>query len=390
MHAEQARAFPILHSYDTWLHTVEDFLYTQARFLPEPIVLHILCDRVANTDRFGWPRLCCAADQPHWKTLPRQFLRRIHMPMRDSLLIDIVRQQRIQLLHSHGGSKAFANLVSAKAIHIKHVVTLHDFEPERFSFDVPGRGRRYRRLFDAVDAVFCDGSHAAHVLEEQGCPAEKVRIHHFGIDLTTFPFVPRHWSGNEPLEVLLVASFHEEKGILDALKALVQLKKEVDFRVTLIDNAMQAYSSPNQVRRILKTILSEELAQNVRLVGYQPREIMVKAAHHHHLFLVPNPSVMQGSMVGGTPVTIAQLMATGMPGVAIRHHAVSEIFGESGASLLVDERDIDGLAARLLELASRPASWEALATALRTHVAHEYNATLQGQRLANAYLELAG
>ena len=77
----------------------------------------------------------------------------------------------------------------------------------------------------------------AACLVKQGCPPEKIRVHHLGVDADKIPLKARQWDGREPLRVLIAGTFVEKKGIPDALMALAEVRKKIPIAITLIGDA---------------------------------------------------------------------------------------------------------------------------------------------------------
>jgi len=50
-----------------------------------------------------------------------------------------------------------------------------------------------------------------------GCPPDKVKVHHLGVEVEKIHYKPRRWSTGTPLRVLIASSFREKKGIPIAL-----------------------------------------------------------------------------------------------------------------------------------------------------------------------------
>jgi glycosyltransferase involved in cell wall biosynthesis len=74
----------------------------------------------------------------------------------------------------------------------------------------------------------------------------------------------------------------------------------------------------------------------------------------------------------GTPLAILEAMAAGLPVVATRHGGIAEVVAEERTGFLVEEGDVDGMAARMLRLAETPRLASQLGEAGRELVAKEH------------------
>jgi colanic acid/amylovoran biosynthesis glycosyltransferase len=214
----------VLHSTGSWLPQTETWLYTQVHFLPAGVENHIACERTENLDQFPQPRIHCMADQPAWRSLRDRALRKFRIRHHMSFLDEAARDSRAALMHSHFGFKGWRDMAAAKKRGLVHVVTFYGADVQFYPRLWPVWRERYREMFGHIDAVLCEGPHMGREIAALGCPPEKIRVHHLGIDLSLIPFEPRTWSPGEPLRVLLSGSFREKKGFPDAIEALGRIQ----------------------------------------------------------------------------------------------------------------------------------------------------------------------
>jgi colanic acid/amylovoran biosynthesis glycosyltransferase len=248
---------------------------------------------------------------------------------------------------------------------------------------------RYAELFASTDRVLCEGPFMASTIVELGCPADKVHVHRLGIEVDKIAFVPRQWSPGTPLKVLIASSFTEKKGIPYAIAALAPLKDEVPVEVTIVGDARPYPGPEKEKRRILDAIERGRLAPMVRMLGYQPHSRLYEEAYRNHIFLSPSVTAQDGDTEGGAPVTIIEMMATGMPVVSTYHCDIPSLIDPGRTGFLARERDVDGLVAALRCLIQSSGDWSPMLRAARQHVEREYDARTQGSRLAAIYEELA-
>jgi colanic acid/amylovoran biosynthesis glycosyltransferase len=137
-----------------------------------------------------------------------------------------------------------------------------------------------------------------------GCPQEKIRVHHLGIDLSLIPFQPRVWTRGEPLRVLLSGSFREKKGLPLAIEALGRIRHEVPLEITIFGDATHEERSIREKQRILDAIARNELGAHTTLLGYRPYRDVMDRALRHHLFVSPSVTAEDGDTEGGAPVSL--------------------------------------------------------------------------------------
>lgn len=378
----------VVHSVSSWLPLTETWLFNQVAFLPQDIKSHIVCETTQNIDTFRLPNIHALQDAPRWRCYADKVLRKLRVRRHLGFLVRQSKQHGARLLHSHFGNVGWANLEAAERVGLKHVVTFYGLDVNYLPSIEPRWYARYKELFARVDRVLCEGPHMAQCIRDLGCPSEKVMVHHLGVRVDEIPFRPRVWKPGEPLRVLIAASFREKKGIPSALQALGRLREDLELEITVIGDAGGEARSQAEKRRIIRTIEECGLQARVRLMGYQPYAVVFDEAYRHHLFLSPSVTSADGDTEGGAPVTIIEMLATGMPVVSTTHCDIPEVIEHGVSGLLADERDVDGLERHLRWMVAHPEAWRAMAEAGRRRVEAEFNARVQGERLAAIYREL--
>jgi len=221
-----------------------------------------------------------------------------------------------------------------------------------------------------------------------GCPRGKVKVQHLGVNVDNITYRTRKWKIGEPLKVLIAASFREKKGIPNAIRALEIIARKEQIQLTVIGGAGKGLMSRIEKRRILATLKSSGLYRNTKLLGYQPHDSMMNEAYKHHLFLQPSITAKNGDTEGGAPVSIIEMLATGMPVVATTHCDIPEVMGPSMSHLLANEQDVVGLANCIQALLDNPNSWNEATNFARSHIEHNYNQVTQAKNLHNHYVDV--
>lgn len=89
-------------------------------------------------------------------------------------------------------------------------------------------------------------------------------------------------------------------------------------------------------------------------------------------------------------LVVSQALATGLAVIATRHSGLPEQVIDGSSGFLVDERDYQALAERILTLSNRPELLAEFGAAGRVHVDDHYNAESSIETQLTAYLELIG
>lgn len=379
---------PILHSYSTWLHQTQTWMYTQVKHLPKSVVPHIVCHRTANLEQFSVPNIHALREGPAWQWYWDKGLRSLGLRNYIGLLVRVGRRLRAPVVHSHFGPYGWQDLDAVKRIGARHVVTFYGADVNRLPQQEPKWLDRYARLFASIDAVLCEGPHMAGCIESLGCPASKLKVQHLGIELDRFPFQPRKWKPGTPLRVLIASSFREKKGIPYALEALGRLKNDIPLEITIIGDAGNDDAAQAEKKRIHEIIQHYGLDPHLTMLGYQPYDVLIEKAYKNHVYVAASVTASDGDTEGGAPVTIIEMIATGMPVVSTLHCDIPHIIKHKHSGLLAPERNAEALFECLNWLTGHPDCWEDLIQNGRQWIEQEYDAVRQGQKLAAVYNEL--
>lgn len=380
---------PVVQSVSKWLPQTATWLHNQVRFLPPDIESHIVCEDTMNLDQFPQPHVHSLAGQNPVERVWDLGLRRLGVRAHLGFLVRAMRESGARLLHSHFGDYAWRNLAAARATGAAHLATFYGIDVLFIPRSDPRWGPRYRDMFGQIDGVLCEGPFMAHSIVELGCPADKVSVHHLGIDLDAVPFSPRAWRPGETLRVLLAGSFREKKGFPYAVEALGAIKDEVTLEVTIIGDAHDERTE-REKRAILDAVERAGLGGCTRLPGYLPYDTVLDEARRHHVFLSPSVTASDGDSEGGAPVSIIEMCASGMMVVSTTHCDIPGVVQDGVTGLLAPERDTAALVEKLRWALAHPDAWAPMLAAGRAHIEAEFDARRQGERLGEIYRAAVG
>lgn len=372
----------VLHSCRDWLPLTETWLFDEIRYLPGEVASHVVCERLRNQGTFDTVPVTRVGGLG---VLAQKALRGFgllgHLPAYGR----VARDAGARILHSHFGDAAWRDSRLAADLGLLHVVTFYGLDVNLLPVQDPAWIGRYREVFGRAAAVLCEGPHMARSVARLGCPLERIRVHHLGVEVRGIPFVPRTLGAGEALRVLVAASFQEKKGIPDAIRAVSRAARKIPIELSIAGDASRVARSREEKARIEAALADAGLGGRVRRLGYLPRQRLREEARSHHVFLAPSVTASDGDTEGGAPVTILEMMASGMPVVATTHCDIPELVMDDVTGFLAAEHDIETLAGHLLRLARTPERWPEMGRAARARVEAEFDVVTQGQRLGAMY-----
>ncbi len=381
----------VIQSTSTWLPHTQLWLYEQVRFLPEHVRGHVMCENAVNLDRFAYPRITALQERGRPVYMFQRAVRKVSRSRQFYEWTRLAKSVMPSLVHSHFGNWGWRDARWTKTMGLAHLVSFYGYDVLSVPKADPVWYDRYREMFESVDGVLCEGPFMAKSIVKLGCPESKMRVHRLGVDLGALPFSPRQWNGNDPLKILMAASFTEKKGLTYGIEAVHRfaMQRDVPVELTIVGDSSNHDAQVREKQKILATIERLQMGPHITLTGSLPRPRIVAEALDNHIFLSPSVTALNGDSEGGVPVTLIEMAATGMPVIATRHCDVPGIVHHNETGLLADERDSEGLCTQLCWLVDHPTEWDRLTSAARLLVERDFNAVNQGIALANIYGDLA-
>ncbi len=406
---EASPPVPVIVNYQTWLPLTENWLHTQLAGLPSSVEPVVVCSRTRSLDAlegngFRYRRARSATVRVDGNIVAFEELSRFErwrllagalpalrgrVTRKGALLRAVSGQQGARVVHSHFGYTGFRSAPAIRRLGLGHVVSFYGVDMSALPAQAPIWRDRYLSLFKDVDNVLIEGPHMAAKLRALGCPDDKLRIQHLGVDLSRLPFRPFPWYVGQPLKVLIASSFREKKGIPFGIEALARLAEHVPLLVTIVGDAGADRKTQLERRKIEDAHSRSGLGSRVNFTGYVAHDRLIDLAYRHHIYLAPSCTAEDGDSEGGAPVTLMEMAAAGLLVVSSRHADIPEVIPDGVCGLLADEGDVDGLVDHLVWLAEHRDAWVRLRWAARQRVEAEFESHACGRQLAGIYREVA-
>jgi colanic acid/amylovoran biosynthesis glycosyltransferase len=214
-----------------------------------------------------------------------------------------------------------------------------------------------------------------------GCPAERITVHHTGIQLRDHPFRPRALPRDRPLRLVTVGRLVEKKGVAFGLEVVASLAREgrpVEYHVI----------GDGPLRPALEAQARACPPGSVRFHGALLPVGVRTALEGMDAMLAPHVTAADGDEEG-IPNVLKEAMALGLPVVTTRHSGIPELVADGESGWLAAERDVAGLARGVLALLDHPERWAPLTAAARAAVERGFDIDRLNDRLVTIYETLA-
>ena len=289
-----------------------------------------------------------------------------------------VRAGPYDVLHCHFGQLGIIGerLIRFGAVDAALVTA---FRGADISSHYPDNPRRFEALFQRGDLHLPVSAEFGRRLLAAGVPADRVVVHHDGIDLRRFPFVERR-SLDGVAKLLFVGRLADKKGVEYALEALAQLIRS-GRKATL------AIIGDGPLGPSLRAHSDElGLGEHAHFLGPRPLDEVAEAMRTAHVLVAPSVTAPSGDQEG-IPTVIKEAMATGMPVVSTLHSGIPELVEHGVTGFLAPERDAERLAEHLAVLLDHPERWLEMGRQGRAKVEAEFDTERLNDALVERYRE---
>lgn len=303
---------------------------------------------------------------------------------RELYLENLMRREKVRLIHAHFGNDGVAILPVKKKLNIPLITTFYGYDLSRLPRQEEWR-IAYKELFNHGDLFLVEGNNMRKTLIGIGCPSEKARVQHLGINLDRFKFRQRGLNkGKDRIKILFCGRFTEKKGLIYALQALkVVANRHSNLEFRIIGNG--------ELRPEIEDFIAKHnMSKYTTLLGYQPFEVYAEEIHKADILLQPSVTAQDGDSEGGAPIVLLEAQASGLPVVSTCHCDIPEYVIDGKSGFLVPERDSSALAEKLEYLIENPELWARMGSTGREHVERNYDVFKEVRKLEEIYKELEG
>lgn len=304
---------------------------------------------------------------------------------RREFFVSTIHDKKVKLLHAHFGTEAYEQITLQAYLQLPLVTTFYGADMSKLPRSRPWWKKRYQRLFAAGTLFFAEGPYMAQRVVDLGCLESKVRVQRLGVDLSKISYIPRYRLDNEPVRILMVNRFQEKKGIpygIEAFASAVRRCPDIELRII---GGVRTKAEKKLFEQCYMIARRENVLGKVKFLGALPYTEYLQEMQAAHVLLAPSVTASDGDTEGGSPVSITEATAAGMPVISTWHCDIPEVVLHEATGLLVPERNTKALSEAICELATTQSSWEILGKRGRTHIETYFNCRLQAEQLETYY-----
>lgn len=212
--------------------------------------------------------------------------------------------------------------------------------------------------------------------EKYGANIEIIR---YGIDISRFS--PNEKKPDGKVKILFIGRLVEKKGPTYAIEAFNKVLGEIpNIELRMIGDG----PLKDEVDRLINKL---DLNDNVILLGARPQSVVLKEMAEADIFFLPSLTAENGDREG-SPVSILEAEATGLPVVSTIHTGIPEIVIDGETGFLAPEKDTRAMAERLKQLILDPDLRVKMGKAGRAHVETNYDRKNEMDTIERLFLNL--
>jgi len=225
------------------------------------------------------------------------------------------------------------------------ITTFHGYDAHfKNKQDLKFLKQRYNLLLKASDYLTVNTAYLGKKVEALGGIANRIKVIPMGVDLEFFkPQIEKRISDNAAIKLISIGRLIELKGFEYAIRSVkIIVDKGYNVVYTIIGDGVEK----DKLQRIIDEL---RLSNIVRLVGVKNQQDIKYLLDESHVFLMSSITDQSNRAEAQGVVTI-EAQAMGLPVVAFRSGGVPYTVIENETGFLVNERDIDGYAQKVMKL----------------------------------------
>jgi colanic acid/amylovoran biosynthesis glycosyltransferase len=287
-----------------------------------------------------------------------------------SAYADLFRQQRIDAVLAEFGPTGVAVMNACRLLNLPLVVHFHGYDMSvRQVLDQYSLA--YSEMFRRAAGLIAVSRVMQRNLIAMGAPADRVHYNPCGVNCEMFGGAD---PARSPPLVLAVGRFVEVKGPQLTLAAFARVLCQCpEARLRMIGDGPLL----EECRRLSNSLAVDHA---ITFLGRQPHNVVVEEMRGARLFAQHSIEAASGA-IEGSPVAILEAGASGLPVVATSHGGIPDVVIDNETGLLVEERDVEGMAQQMLRPLRDPALAGSLGRAARRRVETHFSAARSIDRL---------
>ena len=225
-----------------------------------------------------------------------------------------------------------------KKLRVPLVIHCHGFDVSEFN-TLTRYKEKYKEAFEYADAVIGVSKKMCTMIEEIGCPSDKIHYTCYGPANEFLKIIP-DYAGDY---ALAVGRFVDKKAPLITINAFAEVLKK-------FPNSKLKFVGDGELLRDARNLVEElNIESSVIFCGsLGPSEI--QSLMQSALVFVQHSMRANNGDMEGTPVAVLEAQAAGLPVVSTNHAGIPDIVLHNETGLLSEEGDVEAMAENMITI----------------------------------------
>ena len=275
------------------------------------------------------------------------------------------------------GPTGVALLPVCKKVQMPLIVHFHGYDAHMIRVTRKHQ-ENYRLLGNRAAAVIAVSHGMAQALGAMGIPEGKIHLLRYGVDPEQFS-QGIHSAGLPP-RFFGAGRFTDKKAPYLTLLAFSKAREHLPDAKLILAGTGELLETVKNLASALK------LGDSVEFRGVLQPDDVAHEMRNATAFVQHSLEPACGESAGdreGTPVAVLEAMMSGLPVISTRHAGIAEVVEHGRTGLLVEERDVDGMAAAMVTLAKDRGLAFSYGVAGREKAMEQYSAERYASELTN-------
>jgi len=283
-------------------------------------------------------------------------------------LLNYFNKKNIQAVMVEYGLTGVAVMDVCEQAQIPLIVHFHGFDAYLKSV-IDEYKNKYAVMFRKASALVAVSTEMKQQLIFLGAPAHKIHYNSCGVDV--HKFIQRSKQFSEPVFLFVGRFVNKKAPHLILLSFSKVLEKIPSAKLLMIGDA--GLGNSNELYFRCKQMVNDmKLNHAVDFKGVLSNS-QVASEMQNALVYVQHSVRPESGDSEGTPVSVLEAGASGLPVIATKHGGIKDVVLDGETGYLVNEYDVDAMAERMIELAGNPALAHKMGQAGRKRIVENFS-----------------
>lgn len=292
----------------------------------------------------------------------KRVLKKRDIPVRTKALVSYLRKEKIEVVLAEYGTVGAMVADACRLANVPLVIHFHGADAHHHA-TINEYKDWYRRAFQYASTIIGVSNDMINSLHQLGAPQEKLVWNPYGIN--TDRFAPAHEEAALNSTFLFVGRFVSKKSPQTTIRAFYEVSKRYpESRLVMAGGGPLLEESKALVQEL-------GIDHKVNFAGVLPSEQISVLLRQSCCFVQHSVTPPDGDMEG-TPNTILEAAAAGLPVVSTRHAGIKEAVIDGKTGYLVDEYDTAAMTDSMMKILASPAAAMVMGQEGRKHILQHY------------------